>query len=106
MDTPTHIRKMVERIVEAFAPLQVLLFGSQARGTATDRSDVDLIVVFADVENNFDMAIAIRGVLIDAPLPKDIVVTTPEEIERRRSMPGDVLHYALPEARVLYDRDG
>jgi len=37
---------MVERIVESFHPLRVILFGSHARGDAKVDSDIDLLVSF------------------------------------------------------------
>ncbi len=40
----------VERVVEDFDPLKVILFGSLARGEAGYDSDVDLLVVFEHVE--------------------------------------------------------
>jgi predicted nucleotidyltransferase len=40
------INEMTRRIVERFDPLQVILFGSHARGEAHADSDVDLLVVF------------------------------------------------------------
>lgn len=98
------MESMVRRIVRDFDPLQVLLFGSRARGTARPDSDIDLIVVFAAVSNADRMTVAIRKCLREAAYSKDVIVTTPEDIERRRRLLGDVLHYAMPEARVLYER--
>jgi predicted nucleotidyltransferase len=40
-----EISRMVKRIVRQFAPDQIILFGSQARGDAGPDSDVDLLVV-------------------------------------------------------------
>ena len=40
------IAMMTERIVRDFDPLQIILFGSHARGDADDQSDIDLLVVF------------------------------------------------------------
>ena len=37
---------MTERIVRNFDPLQIILFGSRARGDADRDSDIDLLVVF------------------------------------------------------------
>lgn len=42
------LRVVLERIVAAWQPEQIWLFGSRARGTATPASDWDLLVVVAD----------------------------------------------------------
>ena len=97
------IADAVQRIVSAFEPLQVLLFGSRARGTARPDSDIDLIVVFAEVENRIEKVAEILRVLADLEYPKDVVVATPEQIRNRSPWTGEVLYYAMPEAKVLYD---
>jgi predicted nucleotidyltransferase len=98
------IPAMVARIVRAFDPLQVILFGSQARGEATFHSDVDLLVVLKAVENKREVRVAIGELLDDLPVAKDVVVTTPAEIARRGKLVGSVLEPALREGKVLYER--
>ena len=49
---------MVQTIVHGFAPLRVILFGSRARGEASPDSDVDLLVVFEQVTDKRQLAIA------------------------------------------------
>ncbi len=44
------LRLVTERLVIQFRPQRVILFGSQARGTADAGSDVDLLVVSSVVE--------------------------------------------------------
>jgi predicted nucleotidyltransferase len=46
-DDPT-LREIVRRLVHAFAPHQIYLFGSRARGDAGIDSDYDLLVVVPD----------------------------------------------------------
>ena len=92
------------RIVNAFNPLKIILFGSRARGHARSDSDVDLLVVFSEVSNKREAAIKIRGALQDLPVGKDIIVTTPEEIATRGNMIGSVLRPALQEGQVLFER--
>lgn len=104
MTVTTLIEVMTERIVSKFQPLRVILFGSHARGEAGPDSDVDLLVVMSRAENKRKAAIAIRRVLADLPICKDIVVTTPEEIAERGDVIGTVLRPALLEGKVLYER--
>ena len=98
------ISTMVDRIVERFQPLQVVLFGSHARGTANAWSDVDLLVVLPDVSDKRAAAVDIRRTLGDLPVCKDIVVATPEEIARRGHLAGTVLRSALREGKIVYER--
>jgi uncharacterized protein len=98
------IAEMTRRIVEKFDPLQVILFGSQARGDARPDSDVDLLVVFPHVENTRLAAVAISSELQGLGMAKDVVVTTPDEIGAWGHLIGTVLEPALREGRVLYDR--
>ena len=100
----TAIGDMVSCIAERFKPYRIILFGSQARGTPNYHSDVDLLVVMENGTNKLDAAIEIREAVIDSPVAKDIVVTTPDEIERRGNLVGTVLRTALREGVTLYER--
>jgi len=105
VDATDHIlQNMTERIVQTFDPIRVVLFGSRARGDEHAGSDVDLLVVLPKVENKREAAIAIRRLLRDVPIAKDIIVTSPQEIARRGNLVGSVLRPALREGRVLYER--
>ena len=95
---------MVERIVDEFHPLRVILFGSQARGEANRWSDVDLLVVLDACPDYRRATAAIHDSLGDLLVSKDIVVTTPEEILRAGDLAGTVLRSALREGKVLYER--
>ena len=98
------IEEMVRRIVRDFSPLQILLFGSQARGDANEHSDIDLIVVFPTLSDDVHgQAADVRKSLRGLGFPKDVIVTTPERIERGKSKLAHVFSYAIPEAKVLYD---
>ena len=98
------IAAITERIVQNFQPEQVILFGSHARGEADAVSDIDLLVVLSHAEDKRKAAVNVRRMLIDVVEPTDILVTTPEEIERRGQMIGSVLRPALREGKVLYKR--
>ena len=98
-----HIATMTDRIVRDFHPVQIILFGSYARGEAHPHSDIDLLVVFSECADKRKAAIEIRRVLIDMPVSKDIIVSTPEELERKRDWVGSVLRYAQQEGVILYE---
>ena len=100
----TFISIMVDRIVGAFQPARVVLFGSHARGTATEWSDIDLLVILPKVSDKRNATIEIRRALGDLPVCKDIVVATPAEVARRGHLVGTTLRSALREGKILYER--
>lgn len=99
-----RIVEMVRRIVDQFAPEQIILFGSYARGGAGPDSDVDLLVVMRGAGTRRQQAAAIHAALAGVGLPKDVVVVTPEDMERFHDVVGTIIYPALREGRVLYDR--
>lgn len=99
-----QIQEMVNRIVEQFHPEQIILFGSHARGAAGRDSDVDLLVVMPVEGSKRQKMVEIGLALHDIPLPKDILVSTPEEFAWRKEIIGTIEHPAAREGEVLYAR--
>jgi predicted nucleotidyltransferase len=104
MNTSDAIQGMVKQIARRFQPTQIILFGSQARGDTNTNSDVDLLVVFPEVADKRKIAIEIRRSLSEFNIPKDILVTTPAEISQRGHLIGTLLHAALREGKMIYER--
>jgi predicted nucleotidyltransferase len=104
MDTVQMIPGMTDQIVRRFAPMRIILFGSQARGEANTSSDIDLLVVLPHITDKRKTAIEIRRAIASFSVPKDIHVTTPEEISRRGNLVGTLLRTALMEGKTLYER--
>ena len=98
------IDEMVRRLVERFDPDQIILIGSHARGTAGPDSDVDLLVVMAVSGSKREKQIDMRIAVHDIPVPKDIIVVTPHEMERRRDIVGTIVRPAVREGKELYVR--
>lgn len=99
-----EIQQMVDTIVKRFHPEKVILFGSHARGEAGPDSDVDLLVVMPVSGSKREKAIEIGVALHRIRVPKDIIVTTPEEFEWRKVIPGTIERPAVLEGKVLYAR--
>ena len=95
------IRDIVRRIVETVAPEKIILFGSAARGEMGPDSDVDLLVVKSGVHRR-ELAARLYRELADLPVPKDILVATPEDLDRHRDTIGFIIRPALREGRVVY----
>lgn len=100
---PPYLSEVVSRIVQKFHPEKIILFGSWARGEAREDSDLDLLVVLPGVEHTRNTAIQIGNSLSNLPISKDIIVATPEEIEKYGSTIGSILLPAITEGKVIYE---
>lgn len=89
-------------------PRLVILFGSQARGTANEYSDIDLLVVG---DRPLDEAWSrrreigrIRRSLPPLKVPIDILFFTPDEVLRWKDTTNHIISEAFREGEVLYER--
>jgi predicted nucleotidyltransferase len=93
---------IVRRIVAAAKPQQIVLFGSAARGAMGPDSDVDVLVVKSGRFHRGRLIDAIYRKLRGAGAPVDVVVVTPEELERYRRDPCLIVAPALREGKLIY----
>lgn len=95
---------IVRQIAMRFDPLKIIVFGSVARGEASYDSDIDLLVVFDEIERaeKRNVTVEIRRALAHFPVPKDVIVTDVDELRRRGHLVGPMLRPALEEGRVVY----
>ena len=68
--TEQAIQMMVQRLVDRFDPDQIILFGSQARGTAKPGSDVDLLVIMPVTGSKREKRVEMRVALHDITVPQ------------------------------------
>ncbi len=104
MLTEEQLKAMLQDIQEVMNPDRIVLFGSYAAGTADKDSDVDLLVVADTDLSSPERYVKVRGALAEYPASFDIVVKTPEEYERSRSVVNHIVYFADRYGKVLYDR--
>lgn len=93
-----------ERLGKQFHPERVILFGSYARGSADEHSDVDLLVICTFEGSRRKLMVEMDRSLRGLNFARDIVVLTPEEFERDRHIPGTLARPILEEGQVLYEQ--
>ena len=98
------IHEMVRRIVVGFSPHRIILFGSHARGSAGPDSDIDLLIVMPVTGSRRQLTLDIRKTLAGIGIAKDVIVASPEEVARYRDLVGTIIHPAVREGKVLYER--
>jgi predicted nucleotidyltransferase len=81
-----RLRRIGKKIKQEYRAERVILFGSHARGDATEDSDVDLLVVAPTKERFFERMASVRRLIrnLRDGLPVSPIVLTPGELEKRR----------------------
>lgn len=99
-----EIDSMVEQLVANYQPERVILFGSAARGEATDESDVDLLVIKETDKAFYDrMVEARRGVRANRAM--DLVVYTPQEFDKAQAERRLFVRHILKYGKTVYATD-
>jgi len=96
---------MVQKIVKEVHPVQVILFGSRARGVATETSDVDLLIVQDTGETNREIRRRIERLLWGRLFGVDLLVRTPAEVKQNLADRNPFYTYHIfSQGRILYER--
>jgi len=103
-ESEAAIRQAVSRIATRFRPDKIILFGSRARGEGGPDSDADLLIVMPVEGSKRQQAVQIDLALEGIPIPIDLIVVTPEEVEKYRDAIGTIIREAVREGKVLYER--
>ena len=104
MTSRETIIEIARTIGQQFRPQKVILFGSYARGEATDESDVDLLVVVRkERARGHRSAPIIRFLAERYMLPVDVIVRTAASLEEESAMPGTLGEEVKRDGVVLYE---
>ena len=95
------LAEAVELLTQAAPGAAIILFGSQARGDASERSDLDLLVVEQQVANRQREMVRLTDVLRPLRLPVDVLVVSRQTFEEWADTPGTVIYQAAKEGKVL-----
>jgi len=80
-----RIRQIAERLKKEYKAQKVILYGSYAKGEATEDSDVDLFIIAPTNERFFQRMATVLGLIRDLKkgIPIEPIVLTAEEVEKR-----------------------
>src|SRR3972149_2700707 len=103
--TPEIIAYIVEKITREISPKQIILFGSRARGSARENSDLDLFVIQDSKMSNREIRRLIERLLRGRGFGVDLIVRTPQEVESNLSDNNPFYtRHIFREGRILYER--
>ncbi len=99
------LQEVTRRLVEQFEPEQIILFGSQAWGTPTAGSDLDVLVIVSDSElSEYERAVQGHTALSGLDMAKDVIIKTRIEFDFFRQVRASLEYKIAREGKVLYDR--
>jgi len=98
------IKQVATKLGDATDAERVILFGSYARGDAREHSDVDYMVIAKSTLPRFKRSRELYKLLRPHPFGMDIVVYTPDEVERGKRTPVSFVSSVLREGKTLYER--
>jgi len=94
--------EIIRRIMEVAHPEKIILFGSAARGKIGSNSDVDLLVVKSGTCDPHQVVGNIYMNLFGVGQAVDVILVSPEQVERYRHTPCLIIAPALREGREVY----
>jgi predicted nucleotidyltransferase len=98
------LNEMVRRIVAAFDPLAIYLYGSHAYGQPHQDSDIDLLVVVnASPLSPHQRAVAAYRALRGLLVPVEIKVATRAEFDQRAQWQSSIEKIVHEKGKVLYE---
>ncbi|HEX7665501.1 MAG TPA: nucleotidyltransferase domain-containing protein [Polyangiaceae bacterium] len=96
------IQELVDRIVAAFHPERVVLFGSRAYGEPRPDSDVDLLVILPFEGTPYRMAVEILQT-VQPTFSVDVLPRRPEDTMNRYRLGDPLIRDALDRGETLFD---
>ena len=100
--TDELIQEIKNRIIIEVHPDKIILFGSYAYGNPTKDSDLDLLVIMPSEEPMHSRVTRIRKLVRDIPIPKDIIVYTPQEVEKWKDASVAFITSIIRKGKVIY----
>ena len=98
------IKQVAKRIGIKANAEQVILFGSHARGDADENSDVDLMIIAESNLPRFKRSRELYKLFRPYPFSMDLLVYTPQEIEKGKQSYLTFVSKVLKEGKTLYVR--
>ena len=97
------IKSVVRAIAQNFHPKKIILFGSYALNREKPDSDVDLLVIMESSLPHYKRSVAMQMLFRPMPCAIDILVFTPEEVDKWNGTPNHIITEAFLHGKVLYE---
>jgi len=99
----SEIEFIKKRLIKKFNPDKVILFGSQARMDADNKSDVDLLVITKINGSRRKLMVEMDKALTGLKYARDIIILSAAEFKKDKLIAGTIARYVSREGRVIYE---
>ena len=105
MVTQEQIQEITNIIVDTVHPQKVYLFGSYAKGNATETSDIDFLIVMLDrTKKKYQVVEEIEKKIRNTlPVSKDVVIDYADRYNRFHSIPYSFIGHIVSTGILLYE---
>ena len=100
------INQLVEKLIKAYKPEKIFLYGSYAYGNPGEESDIDLLIVKKTKERPIDRRVAVRRLVSDIRKKTSFspLVVTPTELSHRITIGDDFFLEITTKGKILYEK--
>jgi predicted nucleotidyltransferase len=101
------IQQIVHRLIEAYQPQQIILYGSLVYGEPNEDSDIDLLIIKDTTETPLARRVQVRRLVSDPErrIPFSPLVLTPDELSARLALGDPFYQEILSRGKMLYARN-
>ena len=103
----SKLKRSISKLLVESGVKRAALFGSFARGDASEDSDIDLLVVKRSPKTRIERERELQSILFSREVALDLLVYTPEELEKNINSDRNLfLEDIVRNGRVLYSKIG
>ena len=96
-------KELVDKITKVTKVKKIILFGSYSKGTATDESDIDLLIIENEINSKIEEKRKIMQCLKSLSYSKDILVISQEEYDFYKNDFCSVVYEACRQGEFLWN---
>ncbi|HDZ18491.1 hypothetical protein LCGC14_2095740 [marine sediment metagenome] len=99
------LNEIIEKLKRKYKPIKVILYGSYARGSPRDDSDIDLLILKKTNERRIERIVKVKKIIYnpERKIPISPLIYSPTELNERLEMGDDFIKEILKKGKILYE---
>lgn len=100
------LSEVVEKLINQYKPLSIILYGSYAHGNPTEDSDIDLLILKNTNKRRVDRFVQVKKIIYDPrnKIPISPLIYNPKELEERLRIGDDFIKEIYKKGTILYEK--